>query len=162
MNRTDRGICGRSRQLEVQHGRLRPGKCRRFIHGSLRTAQQSTSIPGERSGSVLARAGEGRPDKIRDCAKRRKRCLRRCLARSVVFTRTENNVSHIYIAPADGTADPRGVLDGPGNVPPWSPDGKWISYSPNRGFSSGVSIVHPDGTGLRPVSENGGWAVWWP
>jgi hypothetical protein len=33
---------------------------------------------------------------------------------------------------------------------------------PQPRVSSGVSIVHPDGTGLRPVSENGGWAVWWP
>jgi TolB protein len=82
--------------------------------------------------------------------------------RSVVFTRTENKVSHIYIAPTDGSGRPRSVADTPGTVPRWSPDGKWISFSPNRGFSSGVSIVHPDGTGLRRLTENGGWAVWWP
>jgi eukaryotic-like serine/threonine-protein kinase len=82
--------------------------------------------------------------------------------RSVVFTRTENKVSHIYIASRDGSGRPRSVADTPGTVPRWSPDGKWISFSPNRGFSSGVSIVHPDGTGLRRLTENGGWAVWWP
>jgi Tol biopolymer transport system component/serine/threonine protein kinase len=82
--------------------------------------------------------------------------------RSVVFTRTENKVSHIYVASTDGSGEPRRVLGTPGTVPRWSPDGKWISFSPNRGFSSGVYIVHPDGTGLRRVTENGGWAVWWP
>jgi len=82
--------------------------------------------------------------------------------RAVVFTRTENKVSHIYIASTDGSSEPRRVTDAPGTVPRWSPDGKWISFSPNRGFSSGVFIVHPDGTGLRRLAENGGWAVWWP
>jgi Tol biopolymer transport system component len=82
--------------------------------------------------------------------------------RAVVFTRTENKVSHIYIASTDGSGEPRRVTDAPGTVPRWSPDGKWISFSPNRGFSSGVFIVHPDGTGLRRLAENGGWAVWWP
>ena len=80
----------------------------------------------------------------------------------LVFTRTENKVSHLYISAADGSGDPRRVLDAPGTVPRWSPDGKWISFSPSRGFSGGVFLVHPDGSGLRRLTENGGWAVWWP
>jgi eukaryotic-like serine/threonine-protein kinase len=82
--------------------------------------------------------------------------------RSLVFMRTENGVSHIYIAPTDGSGAARRLFDAPGNIPRWSPDGKWISFSPYRGFSSGVFIVHPDGTGLRRLTENGGWSVWWP
>jgi Tol biopolymer transport system component len=82
--------------------------------------------------------------------------------RSVVFASTENKVSHIYVASADGGGEPRRVLDASGTEPRWSPDGKWISFSPNRGFSSGVSVVRPDSTGLRRLTENGGWAVWWP
>jgi Tol biopolymer transport system component len=82
--------------------------------------------------------------------------------RSIVFTRTENKISHLYVAPADGTGESRRVLDSPGTVPRWSPDGQWLSFSPNRSFSSGVFIVHPDGSGLRHLTENGGWAVWWP
>jgi Tol biopolymer transport system component len=82
--------------------------------------------------------------------------------RWVVFTRTENKITHLYIAATDGSGEPRRVLEAPGTVPRWSPDGKWISFSPNRGFSSGVWIVHPDGSGLRRLTENGGWAVWWP
>ena len=82
--------------------------------------------------------------------------------RSVAFVRTENKISHIYIASADGSGQARPVGNITGTVPRWSPDGQWISFSPNRTASSGVFIVHPDGRGLRRISENGGWAVWWP
>lgn len=82
--------------------------------------------------------------------------------KSLVFTRTENKISHLYVSAVDGTATPRRVLETPGTVPRWSPDGKWISFSPNRSFSSGVFIVHPDGSGLRQLTQTGGWAVWWP
>jgi len=64
--------------------------------------------------------------------------------------------------PADGTGEARRVMETPGTVPRWSPNGQWISFSPSRSFSSGVFIVHPDGTGLRQLTETGGWAVWWP
>jgi len=82
--------------------------------------------------------------------------------RSIVFARTENKISHIYVAPAGGTGEARRVVEAPGTIPRWSPDGNWISFSPNRGFSSGVFIVHPDGNGLRRLTEDGGWAVWFP
>jgi Tol biopolymer transport system component len=82
--------------------------------------------------------------------------------RSVAFVRTENKISHIYIASTDGSGQARPVGNITGTVPRWSPDGQWISFSPNRTASSGVFIVHPDGSGLRRISENGGWAVWWP
>ncbi len=82
--------------------------------------------------------------------------------RSVVFVRTENKISHLFIASTDGNGQARRLGDITGTVPRWSPDGNWISFSPNRTVSSGVFIVHPDGGGLRRISENGGWAVWWP
>src|SRR2546429_4108416 len=82
--------------------------------------------------------------------------------RSIVFSRTENKISRVYVAPADGTGEARRVMETPGTVPRWSPNGQWISFSPSRSFSSGVFIVHPDGTGLRRLTETGGWAVWWP
>jgi Tol biopolymer transport system component len=82
--------------------------------------------------------------------------------RWIVFARTENKSSRIYIASLDGTGEPRRLLDVPGTLPRWSPDGNWISFSPTRSFSSGVFIVHTDGTGLRRLTDNGGWAVWWP
>jgi len=82
--------------------------------------------------------------------------------RSVAFVRTENKISHIFIAPTDGNGQARPLGNTSGTVPRWSPDGQWISFSPNRTVGSGVFIVHPDGSGLRRISETGGWAVWWP
>jgi TolB protein len=80
----------------------------------------------------------------------------------LVFVRTENKVSHMFVRAADGTGEARrlGMLEG--TVPRWSPDGKWIAFCPNRGFTDGVFVVHPDGSGLKRVTERGGWPVWWP
>jgi Tol biopolymer transport system component len=82
--------------------------------------------------------------------------------RWIVFTRTENKISHLYVALADGSEVPRRVMETPGTVARWSPNGEWISFSPSRSFSSGVFMVRPDGTGLRQLTHTGGWAVWWP
>ena len=82
--------------------------------------------------------------------------------KSVVFTRTENKVSHLFVRAVDGTGEARRVGVMEGTVPRWSPDGKWIAFSPNRGFVGGVFLVHPDGSGLKRVAEQGGWPVWWP
>jgi Tol biopolymer transport system component len=47
-------------------------------------------------------------------------------------------------------------------VPRWSPDGRAIVFSPDRGYSRGVFVVNADGTGERRVTERGGWPIWWP
>jgi TolB protein len=80
----------------------------------------------------------------------------------VVFVRTENKVSHMFVRAADGTGEARRVGMMEGTVPRWSPDGKWIAFSPDRGFTGGVFVVHPDGSGMKRVTERGGWPVWWP
>jgi eukaryotic-like serine/threonine-protein kinase len=79
-----------------------------------------------------------------------------------VFVRTENKLSHLYVRTADGKGEAKRVGNIEGAVPRWSPDGKWIAFSLNRGFSSGAFIVHPDGTGLKRIADSGGWPVWWP
>ena len=80
----------------------------------------------------------------------------------MVFVRTENKVSHLFVRAADGGGEARRVETVDGTVPRWSPDGKWIAFSPNRGFQDGVFVVHPDGSGLKRVVDRGGWPVWWP
>jgi eukaryotic-like serine/threonine-protein kinase len=82
--------------------------------------------------------------------------------KSLVFARTENKTSHIYISPVDGSAPPKRLLETPGSVARWSPDGNWISFGPGRSFSGGILVVHPDGSGLRQLTKTGGWGVWWP
>jgi len=92
--------------------------------------------------------------------------------RQVVFVTTR----------ADGTADlwvldltskqARALTSGPGGDfrPSWSPDGRWIAFSSDRSstmpFAHGrwehlhvvdIYIVHPDGSGLKRVSEPGGF-----
>ena len=44
----------------------------------------------------------------------------------------------------------------------WSPDGQWIAFSRRRGIIDGIFVIKPDGTGMRQLSETGGWPVWWP
>jgi Tol biopolymer transport system component len=80
----------------------------------------------------------------------------------LVFVRTENKKSHLYVGAVDGAGEARRVGAMEGTVPRWSPDGKWILFSPNRGFNDGAFLVHPDGSGLKRVAESGGWPVWWP
>lgn len=80
----------------------------------------------------------------------------------IVFVRTENKVSHMYVQMANGSGEAREIAKLEGTVPRWSPDGKWIAFSPNRNFNSGAFIVHPDGSGLKRVAQSGGWPVWWP
>ena len=80
----------------------------------------------------------------------------------VVFARTENKVSHLYVRAVEGSGEARRVGTVTGTVPRWSPDGKWIAFSPDRGFGGGVFVVRPDGSGLKRVTELGGWPVWWP
>jgi Tol biopolymer transport system component len=82
--------------------------------------------------------------------------------KSMVFMRTENKVSYLYVRAADGSGEARKLVATPGAVPRWSPDGKWIAFCPNRGFGGGIFLVHPDGSGLKRLTATGGWPVWWP
>jgi Tol biopolymer transport system component len=91
---------------------------------------------------------------------------------------------------ADGTSDlwtmdlqtrrAKPLTSGPGGDfrPAWSPDGKWIAFASDRlsnlPFAHGrwerlhlvdIYVIHPDGTGLKRITEHGGFCgspKWFP
>lgn len=81
--------------------------------------------------------------------------------RQLVFARTESQISRLAVIPVNGGPEKR-LVDSPSTVPRWSPDGRWIAFSPDRGYKGGIFIVRPDGSGLRRVTNSGGWPVWFP
>jgi Tol biopolymer transport system component/DNA-binding winged helix-turn-helix (wHTH) protein len=80
---------------------------------------------------------------------------------TLAFAQTENGATHIYLKlVADGAE--RELTHLSSTVPRWSPDGKWIAFSPRRDLKSGVFIAHPDGSSMRRVTASGGWPQWLP
>jgi Tol biopolymer transport system component len=93
--------------------------------------------------------------------------------RWLAFARSEAQGERVYVAPLDGGTTSSGgsstergeerlLTRSPAAVPRWSPDGRRIAFSANRGFADGVFVIEADGTRERRVSGQGGWPVWWP
>jgi Tol biopolymer transport system component len=91
----------------------------------------------------------------------------------IVFVSTRaNGRANLWILDVStrkATALPAGA-DGGDFRPSWSPDGKWITFSSDRGSDlppakgrwerlqlADVYLIHPDGSGLRRISEHGGF-----
>jgi dipeptidyl aminopeptidase/acylaminoacyl peptidase len=76
----------------------------------------------------------------------------------LAFVSDLNGVPQIWTVPTEGgwpnlvTA----LADRTGRVS-WSPDGSWLAFSlaPGGGMNSQVYLVHPDGTGLRRLTDGG-------
>jgi Tol biopolymer transport system component/DNA-binding winged helix-turn-helix (wHTH) protein len=80
---------------------------------------------------------------------------------TLAFARTQNGTTRIDVKPIQGGPE-RELVHFSSTVPRWSPDGKWIAFSPDRGLKSGVFITHSDGSSTRRVTASGGWPEWLP
>ena len=75
----------------------------------------------------------------------------------IVYRSDRGDESEIWVMNADGTGQRRLVA---GLSPAWSPDGSLIAFSGR----AGLSVIRPDGTGLRvlPHAEGGEYPSWSP
>ncbi len=79
----------------------------------------------------------------------------------LAYVRAEERSEHIYVAPIAGGGE-RLLTRSSGSVPRWSPDGRSIAFSADRGYVGGVFVIGSDGKGERRLTDRGGWPVWWP
>jgi dipeptidyl aminopeptidase/acylaminoacyl peptidase len=79
-------------------------------------------------------------------------------AKRVSFVSDLSGIPQVWVIPTSGgfpelvtnTDDPvRGAI--------WSPDGQWIAYAvaPGGGMNQQIYIAHPDGTGIRRLTDGG-------
>jgi len=73
----------------------------------------------------------------------------------------ERERERVFTIPLGG-GNPRLLTKSPASLPRWSPDGKWIAFASDHAYDGGISIVRPDGTDERRLTQTGGWPVWWP
>jgi Tol biopolymer transport system component len=85
----------------------------------------------------------------------------------MVYLSDTGGHTNLWVTKLDGSELPRQITfeqdpDLSVGVPVWSPDGRLISFymwSAKTAFGS-QWLIHPDGTGLRRLAEEGGWANW--
>jgi TolB protein len=77
--------------------------------------------------------------------------------RQIAFRHERSDEPEIWVMNADGTGQRRLTE---GLSPAWSPDGSLIAFSGR----AGLSVIRPDGTGLRvlPHTEGGEYPTWSP
>src|SRR5438105_648103 len=73
----------------------------------------------------------------------------------VLFNRFRMPEIEIVIADADGKNErvlaPHGGIE---YSPAYSPDGKWVVFTAERGGLSDIYRIHPDGTGLERLTDD--------
>ena len=77
----------------------------------------------------------------------------------ILFNRFLSPEIQIMVADGDGKnervlAPHSGDPIGAEYSPSWSPDGQWIVYTQERGGSSDIYRIHPDGTGFEQLTED--------
>ncbi|HZU67212.1 MAG TPA: S9 family peptidase [Ktedonobacteraceae bacterium] len=91
--------------------------------------------------------------------------IRRCISPSfssdgsrIAFVSDLNGIPQVWtVATGGGWPELVTALDDQIQGVSWSPDGNWLAFSlaPGGGMNSQVYLVHPDGTGLRCLTEGG-------
>jgi dipeptidyl aminopeptidase/acylaminoacyl peptidase len=76
----------------------------------------------------------------------------------LAFVSDRTGVPQVWVVALDGS-EPRQVTKGDDPIGRviWSPDGRWLAMSvaPGGGMNTQVSVVHPDGTGWRRLTDGG-------
>jgi TolB protein len=73
--------------------------------------------------------------------------------RTIAFTRSTYDVGLQPWLVEVESGEARPLVSVPGSAPDWSPDGGWIVFSRDEDEGRFLSLVRPDGTGLRPLTE---------
>jgi dipeptidyl aminopeptidase/acylaminoacyl peptidase len=76
----------------------------------------------------------------------------------LAFVSNLNGIPQIWTMPVGGSFPTLVTgLEDPVGFVSWSPDGAWLAFNvaPGGGFNEQIYIVHPDGTGLRRLTEGG-------
>src|SRR5215203_1442737 len=77
----------------------------------------------------------------------------------VAFLSNRSGVPQAWIASTDGTGGekPVGSFEDPVTRLDWSPDGQWLALSvaPGGGLNEQIYLMHPDGSGLKRITEGG-------
>ncbi len=82
----------------------------------------------------------------------------------IAVARSDKEIVRIYVGEIAkwGSGEARALTETGSTLPRWSPDGKWILYSRDRGKENGVFVVSAAGGEPRRLTDSGGWAVWFP
>jgi Tol biopolymer transport system component len=82
----------------------------------------------------------------------------------VVYLSDEGGHGNLWVARTDGSAVRQLTFEqDPGTsmgVPKWSPAGDLIAFVMTRGEDIGLSLIHPDGSGLRQIVASGRGPCW--
>lgn len=79
--------------------------------------------------------------------------------KEVAFVSNRSGVPQVWITRTDGAGEPRrvGSFDDPVTDLEWSPGGQWLALSiaPGGGLNEQIYLLHPDGSGLKRITEGG-------
>ncbi len=84
--------------------------------------------------------------------------------KAIAVARSDKEIVRIYVGATRGwgSGEAKALTQAGSTLPRWSPDGKWILYSRDRGKGNGIFIAPAAGGEPQRITATGGWAVWFP